>query len=118
MAGCAHARPVPAPLADEVRGLFETGYEAHHFRPCTPSDALVWRLRPDPGIPLATPRTGGQGAYNSYVYYVRLRGAVDTLAAPDPGSIGGRVFLVHEVLEIRPPRRGECGWSPGRGLSG
>jgi hypothetical protein len=116
--GCAHARLVPAPLQEEVRGLFEVGYEAYDFRPCTPADALIRRIRPDPGVSLATPSKGGRGAYNSYVYFVRLRGAPDTLAAPEPTRAGGRTFVVHEVLEIRAPHRGECGWAPGRGLAG
>lgn len=112
---CARARSGPAPLPDEVRGLFEIGYESYDFRPCTPTDALTRRLRPDSGVSLSLPGKGGRGGYNSYVYFVRLRGAVDSLAVPNPGG-GVRDFLVHEVLEIRPPQRGECGWRPGRGI--
>lgn len=114
---CAHARPVPPPLADEMRGLFEVGYEAYDFRPCSPPDALARPVRPDPGVSLATTEKGGRGGFNSFVFYVRLRGVVDSAAAPDP-TRRPRALRVHEVLEIRDPRRGECGWLPGRGLGG
>jgi hypothetical protein len=115
--GCARPQPVPAPLADEVRGLLEVGYEAYDFRSCAPSDAPARRVRPDSGVSLATSQNGGKGAFNSQVYYVRVRGALDSVGPLDPGG-GPRALHVHAVLEIRPPRRGECGWVPGRGLAG
>ena len=111
---CTHHRATPAPFQDEMRGLFETGYEAQDFRPC--DSTAVWSrgVRFAPGVELPNTAPGGRGAYNSVVYFVRWRGEV---TAPDPGTLR-RAVIVQEVLEMRPPRRGECGWRPGHGLSG
>ena len=114
---CARPRPVPARRPDEMRGLLEVGYEAYDFRPCAPTAAVTRRVQTDSGVSFASSQHGGKGGFNSQVYYVRMRATVDTAGPPDP-SRGPRAVRVHEVLEMRPPRRGECGWVPGRGIAG
>jgi hypothetical protein len=58
---------------------------------------------------------GVPGGYNSVVYFVRWRG---TVAPRERSAMGVRTDLpplvVSEVLEVRAPRRGECGWQPPR----
>ena len=112
MAGCVRA-PRPAPLPDEHRGLYEIGYEANHFRPCDGGDREYYQVEFAPGTRPTVWPEGAKGAFNSTLYYVRWRGALDPVQRVPLGTPPiDRRFRVVEVLEIRAPRRAECGWSP------
>lgn len=111
---CAAHRATPTPFSDEMRGLFETGYEAYDFRPCDSTAVWPRGVRFAAGVEPPSTARGGRGSYNSVVYFVRWRG---TVTAPDPATFR-RAVIVREVIEIRQPLRGECGWRPGHGVSG
>jgi hypothetical protein len=111
MLGCAWHR-APAPLPDEFRGLLRSAFEASSFLPCNAPDSAAHGVRFDPG---AAPETWPVGAVSrdeaSGVHYVRWRARVAPYGLmPLGGQSTVPAYWVFEVLEIRAPRRGECGY--------
>lgn len=106
---------LPATSDNEVRGLFETGYESRHFIACGDADRIRRPVEFVPGAAPAQWPEGVPGSYNSRVYFVRWQGAV---APRERVPIGSRTdlppFVVSHVSAVRAPRRGECGWQPSR----
>ena len=97
----------------EFHGLYEVGVEVDHFRPCAKQEGLAYPVQLAPATWPANVPYGAPGAFNSTVYFVRWRGTLDPVVRVPLGSPPApRWFRVAEILEVRAPREGECGWSP------
>ena len=115
--GCAHRRETTQ-RAVELRGLYRVDFETSRFQPCADSGRLGYRVRADSTRWTqsvlsrgAATRSGGM------VYYVRWVAEIlpDTAPPLPAGWVrigGGPTVRVRDVLEMRPPQAGECGWRP------
>ena len=108
LVGCQRATQLPAPLPDEMRGLYESGFEPRGFRLCDESVDGIWRAVRLPASADASSWPGTPTGMSAVMSYVRWRAA---LAEPVPGGTGrAREVIVREVLEVRAARHGDCGW--------
>ena len=108
---CLRPPHVPPPLPDEHRGLYEIGFEANHFQPCRAARSDRYPVQFLPGARPTEWPDGAPGSFNSTLYYVRWRGTLAPIQRVPLGTAPlARPITVTEVLEIRAPRRGECGW--------
>ena len=113
---CAHRRETAQPPAD-MRGLYRVDFETNRFQPCADSGRLGYRVRADSARWTQRGRPQGAATPSGTIYYVRWVADVlpDTAPPPPPGSVrigGGPTVRVRDILEMRPPRDGECGWHP------
>jgi hypothetical protein len=121
-AGCAGRHSPPAALQGETRGLYTTGFEVSHFRPCEDRPGFGARIAFDSAAAAQfqewADRTDSASDRWPYgVYYVRwvLRDLPE-LPPPPPGFIrigDGPRRAVTRILEVRAPRAGECGLPAG-----
>jgi hypothetical protein len=114
LSGCTGFQQV-ASGPGEYRGLYFDGFEGNVFQPCDGSlgGQSTFRVEWDStAAPRAWPegRPSGPGGT---AYYVRWRAelpAVQRVLLGQPPL--ERRLRVLEVLEVRAPRDGECGWRP------
>ena len=109
--GCARHRS-PAPVSDEFKGLLRSTFEASSFLPCNAPDSAAHGVRFYPGVePEAWPAGAVSRDETRGVHYVRWQARI---APSGPTPLGGTstapAYWVYKVLEIRAPRRGECGY--------
>ena len=124
LAGCAGRRVQPGPsVAGEARGLLTTGFETALFRACDALDAwpgeriglpqAVAAQFADPWPPGAETRDHRGRGY--HVYYVRAIVRRRPEQPPPAGWIrlsSAPASEIAELLEVRAPLPGECGWDP------
>lgn len=108
---CRPAVPVPpAPLPDEYRGIFHSGFEANRFTGCDERSPIRYDVAIVDSAAAAAIRSGAAtpAPMSSVYQYVRWRARVRdeprSMSAPRPLTLE-----VFEVLEVRAPRPGECG---------
>ena len=95
--------------ADEIVGLYETGFEPRGFRFCdTTVDGGIWRPVQLPNGVSTTNWPGTPTGMSAAMTYVRWRGELAPLIIGGTGNARG--VIVREILEVRAARRGDCGW--------
>ena len=103
-----YSRAQPA-YSDEMVGLYETGFEPRGFRFCDPTeDGGVWRPVQLPKSIDFSDRPGTPTGMSAVMRYVRWR--ADLAPVVSGGTGNARAVIVHEVLEVRAARPGDCGW--------
>ena len=95
--------------ADEMVGLYETGFEPRGFRSCdTTGDGGIWRPVQLPKNINSSDWAGTPTGMSAVLRYVRWRGELAPVV--DGGTGDARAVIVREVLEVRAARPGDCGW--------
>ena len=118
--GCV-TRPRPGAIPGEVRGLYTSGFEASHFRPCDDPPGFGARIAFDSAAAQSLARwtDATSAAWRGFTYVSYLRWVVQNLPEPPllPAGVirisNGPKQAVTRILEVRAPLAGECGWQPG-----
>ena len=95
----------------EMIGLYEVGYEPGGFRICDDTTLVKWRgVRFLPGVsPSHWPATRTTDR-TRMVSVVRWKGEITIPGRPGAVRYPSTVVVVHEVLDVRAARVGDCGW--------
>lgn len=101
-------------------GLYSRGLEANHFVECDSAggDARAWPVRIDSAQAARfKAEDSAPGAFHDAVYLVVWRASYHVTPPASPPRMappGPRWLEVSEVLSVRAPGAGECGYSPPR----
>jgi hypothetical protein len=96
-------------------GLYEMGYEPSGFRMCDDTARVDrWRgVRFLPGVsPSQWPATRTRDN-SRVVSLVRWKGKIVKPSGSGAMRVPSTVVIVHELLDVRAPRVGDCGWDGG-----